>query len=324
MPFDFDAAVGAPFRMQPGLRRLGAGTPQLTPLRPGTQSAREKLAVLSQCPGEALLVQPDFDAAPALAALCAQAACEWPDAFAWDGATAHAPQIGWSVGEDRPCALRCDADPAIGACLEALPARWRLAGLLALSFAEDLAIIDAKRGTIAWMAVCLPSHWSPREKIGRNFAEVHAPVADNALLLKAADHLVQLVSRRERWERFVWNVSPHAHLNAHLNAHLHAGLHAGPLGPAARRWPLACTTEALAALAHWRTEHQTFIPLAALGQAIFTIHVALEPLALAICTRERAALLHAAVASMSDAVLAYRDLAAVRQPLLDWLAARAA
>jgi len=32
MAFDFDAAVGAPFRMQPGLRRVAAGCQQLTPL----------------------------------------------------------------------------------------------------------------------------------------------------------------------------------------------------------------------------------------------------------------------------------------------------
>jgi hypothetical protein len=32
MAFDFDAAVGGPFRMQPGLRRVSAGCPQLAPL----------------------------------------------------------------------------------------------------------------------------------------------------------------------------------------------------------------------------------------------------------------------------------------------------
>ena len=35
--FDFDAAVSAPFRMQPGLRRLPAGSAQLTPLAPGSR-----------------------------------------------------------------------------------------------------------------------------------------------------------------------------------------------------------------------------------------------------------------------------------------------
>ena len=47
MPFDFEAAVVAPFRMQPGLRRLAHGATQLTPLAPGGKHQREKLAVLS-------------------------------------------------------------------------------------------------------------------------------------------------------------------------------------------------------------------------------------------------------------------------------------
>ena len=57
MPFDFDAAVSAPFRMQPGLRRLAPGTPQLTPLAPGSRHQREKLAVLSAFPELALQAQ---------------------------------------------------------------------------------------------------------------------------------------------------------------------------------------------------------------------------------------------------------------------------
>jgi hypothetical protein len=56
--FDFDAAVQAPFRMQPGLRRLAAGAPQLTPLRPGSRHQREKLAVLSAFWSQALLAAP--------------------------------------------------------------------------------------------------------------------------------------------------------------------------------------------------------------------------------------------------------------------------
>ncbi len=46
MAFDF-SAVAAPFRMQPGLRRIAPGTPQLTPNRLGDRALVEKLAVLS-------------------------------------------------------------------------------------------------------------------------------------------------------------------------------------------------------------------------------------------------------------------------------------
>jgi hypothetical protein len=59
-------------------------------------------------------------------------------------------------------------------------------------------------------------------------------------------------------------------------------------------------------------------------QVIFTIQVAVRPLAEVVDTPERAAALHAAIDSMSPAVLAYRGLDAVRAPLLRWLQARGA
>ena len=101
MPFDF-SAVSAPFRMQPGLRRLAPGVPQLTPSRPGDGTLTEKLHVLQHWPMDALVAAPGFDAGAALAALCAQAAQEHPDAFAWDGRSAiQARWLGWGVREGR-------------------------------------------------------------------------------------------------------------------------------------------------------------------------------------------------------------------------------
>jgi len=97
MSFDFDAAVSTPFRMQPGLRRLAPGARQLTPSGPGSRHMREKLAVLSAFPSQALLLQPGFDAAPALDALASQAALEHPATLAWDGQRAAATLLGVSV-----------------------------------------------------------------------------------------------------------------------------------------------------------------------------------------------------------------------------------
>ena len=75
--------------------------------------------------------------------------------------------------------------------------------------------------------------------------------------------------------------------------------------------------------AWWRTERQTFIPLPALSQAVFTIHIEVQPLAQALDTPARAQALHDAIASMSPEVLAYRGLHGVREPLLNWLGDRA-
>jgi hypothetical protein len=309
MPFDF-SAVSAPFRMQPGLRRLQPGTTQLTPLRAGERALGEKLAVLLAHPAQALLSAPGFDAAPALSALCRHGAAEHPAAFGWNGSKAVASRLGWAVEADQALPLE-GALPEIGRCLAALPAGWRLGGLLALAFAEDFAIIDADTGCIPWLAVCLPSHWAPETKIGRHFSEVHAPVADNALLLSASAHLMRLVTAPDRWERFVWTVTPQARLHAH------------PDRSAGAAWPVDASADQLGALAHWRTERQTFIPLPERRQAVFTILVDVQPLGQAIASAAQACQLRDALASMSPAVLAYRGLTPARERLLAWLDARA-
>jgi hypothetical protein len=309
MPFDF-AAVVTPFRMQPGLRRLAPGVLQLTPNRIGDRTFDEKLAVLTQWPRDALVAADGFDPRAALEALCTLARQEHPDAFAWDGGTRfEARHLGWRVRGDN---LQGDGPEEIGACLAALPREWRLPGLLCLAFAEDCAVFDGSSAHIPWIAACLPSHWAPAEKVGRHFTEVHAPVADNAVLLAAGEHLARLVTSHDRWERFVWTVARSGALQMHP-AHC-------TLPP----WPDDADATALAARAFLRTERQTFLPVAGAAQAVFTIHVESRPLVEAIDTRTRARQVHDAIASMSPAVLAYRGLAPARDRLLAWLAARAA
>jgi hypothetical protein len=309
MPFDF-STVSAPFRMQPGLRRIAPGARQLTTNAPGDRALREKLGVLQHHAPHALLAAPGFDAAPALHALMRQAAAEHPVAFVWDGALAFdAARLGWSIRGD---ALQGAGPPEIGACLRALPPAWRLPGLLSLALAEDFAVIDGATARIPWLAVCLPSRWAPEEKVGRHFAEVHAPVADNQLLVTAADHLARLVTGADRWERFVWTLTAEPRLMQHPH-------HVPPTA-----WPPALDADALAAHASFRTEHQTFIPVPEARQAVFTIGVESRPLTEAIDSPVRARQLHDALTSMSDAVLAYRGLTDARDRLLVWLACAAA
>jgi hypothetical protein len=316
--FDFDAAVSAPFRMQPGLRRLLPGATQLSPnIAPERGTAchlREKLAVLQAFPAQALLSRPNFDAAPALDALARHEAREQPQAFGIDGARWRAPILGWAVdGSGGVSELEPGrtAWPEVGECLHALPVPWRRAALLSLAFAEDFAIIDGRDATIPWLAVALPSHWAPERKVGRPFAEVHAPVADNRLMTGAATHLARLVTGSERWEHFVWTIARHPRLHAHPDR----------IDPAP--WPDHLAGDALAASAWWRTERQSFIPVDDHQQALFTIHVEVQPLAQALADPARAARVHAALASMSPAVLEYRGFTAIRDRMLHWLAERA-
>ena len=310
MAFDFDTAVSAPFRMQPGLRRVAQDSPQLTPLEPGARHQREKLAVLSAFWPQALCAVPGFDAAPALHALYRHAAQEHPQAWAWDGARAEALRLGTAVQTDGTVVQNASGVFGLGdevaRCLQGLPPAWRQPGLACLAFAEDFAIVDGSNGTIPWLAVALPSHWAPEEKLGRHFTDVHGPVADNGLLLKASEGLLKVATGAEHWERFVWTITDHPRLHAH------------PAHGDGRRWHHTGADGAW-----WRTERQTFVPVPGAAQAVFTIHIDVQPLAQAVSTAARAAALHAALASMSPAVLAYRSLSTVREPLLAWLQARA-
>jgi len=313
--FDF-SLVNAPFRMQPGLRRVASGAAQLTPSAPGGRHLSEKIAVLGSFADQALLATAGADEAAVLRAVAAEAARSCPGAFLMattpsGTSRVDAPRLGWALDADGTPGG--DGDASIGAVLAALPAARRPSALLALAFEEDFAVIDGATATIPWLAVCLPSRWAPEEKVGRHFAEVHAPVADNELLVAASASLARLVTGDDRWERFVWTISADPRLQQH------------PARGGAD-WPIASEVDSagLVALASFRTERQTFIPIAGSGKAIFTIHVDSAPLAAVVTNADAARRLHDAIASMSPAVLAYRRLDGVRDRLLSWLASRAA
>lgn len=266
MDFDFEL-IAAPFRMQPGLRRLAPGARHLTALASGSALFEDKRRVHES--GASRHVAAGFDPAPALAAIERQAALEGHPGF--------------------------DADR------------------LELAFEEDFAVLDGADGSLPWLCVCVPSHWAPEDKLGLDFAAVHAPVADNAALLRAGSQLVGLATSGERWERFVWSVSPSPHFDQHPRRQ--------PRAP----WPPGEDDDAFAQSCWLRAERQTFFPVGhGTRQAVFTIRVMLQPLAQAVDSAAKAARLLAALASMSEAVLAYKGLAFARGPLLRWLARKAA
>ena len=201
--------------------------------------------------------------------------------------------------------------------LDAIAAQASLQGLaialttpdaIPLAFEEDFAVLDGNTGQLVWLCVCTPSHWSPEEKLGLDFAAVHAPVADNTALQAAASHLVRLATGGERWERFVWTISPSPRYDQH------------PQRQQRTPWPTGLAPADFAAACFLRAERQTFFPVGrGTRQAVFTIRVMLQPLVQAIRTPEQARRMHDSLASMSDAVLAYKNLTAAREPVLRWL-----
>lgn len=261
---DFDPAlIAVPFRMQPGLARLGEDAVHLTPLDPSSRLFAEKEAVLAASLSRH--AAGCFDPAPALAAIAREGA--------------HHP-----------------AAPA------GLPPE--------LAWEEDFAVLDGTTGTIPWICACVPSHWAPEEKVGLPFAALHAPVADASAILAASDHLVKLATSG-RWERHVWTISPSPRHDQHPRRHERTP------------WPATDDAQAFASACWLRAERQTFFPVGAgTRQAVFTIRVMLQPLAVFAASPAAARRLRDSLASMTPAVLAYKGLAPARGRLVRWLSGR--
>ncbi len=223
-----------------------------------------------------------------------------------------------AAGQSRHAVAGFDPSPAIES-IAAHARQMRACGLfdsknpLEVAFEEDFAVLDGATGTLPWLCVCAPSHWAPEEKVGLHFTALHRPVADSAALIAAAQPLVQLVTGGGHWERFVWTISASPRHDQHPQRH------------ARTPWPQHIDADAFAQACFFRVERQTFLPVGhGTQQAVFTIRVMLAPLVQVVATPQRAQRLHDALASMSDAVLHYKGLAAARAPLLQWLRARQA
>ncbi len=184
---------------------------------------------------------------------------------------------------------------------------------LAQGMQEDFVILHDEPDDgfrTRFLSVCFPSNWNPAEKLGLDFTAIHAPVADNALLQAGARGIVDMAFRQAPMLRHVWLLTPNGDLAQH---------------PETRRtrWE-----DALAAAdapgasgrlldqVFFRVERQTTLPLPALRRGVFFIRVMVAPLVDVLAVAPgRAAELAEALASMSEAVLAYRGMTAVRERL---------
>ena len=308
MEFDL-SEITAPFRMQPGLSKMAPDARHTRLLEPDSSLFHEKLSVLCTHPDQALLQVAQFDTRPALHVLAQQLAVEWPQACTFADDILNLPTLGLQLNL-QSLDVQVTAQCVVSDCVHALSHPQRVWAALSLFLQDDLAVLDGTSTQLKMLAVCVPSHWSPEEKIGLPLAAVHAPVADNALLLQASQSLAKLVTSPgpARWQRFVWTLQPSGQYDGH------------PKRALPRHWP--DQAEALGEQLWLRVEHQSFIVASACQQAVFTIRVMLEPLGTLITDQAQAARLHAAVSSMSDSVVAYRSLGGIRPLVLHWLERR--
>jgi dimethylamine monooxygenase subunit A len=178
---------------------------------------------------------------------------------------------------------------------------------IALSLQEDFVILKKEDETLRteYLSVCFPSRWDPREKLGLDFSQIHAPVADNQMLLAAGPSIMTMAFMKQPMLRHVWLIVPSASLDQHPEQNDYS-------------WSETLKDPSpLLPRLFFRVERQTTWPLPQFSRAVFLIRVMMSPLVDVLAqSPERARELHDALASMTPAVVEYRGMTAAMPRLL--------
>jgi hypothetical protein len=161
-----------------------------------------------------------------------------------------------------------------------------------LKYQEDFIVwapdVNGKL-SIQMASVCFPSGWDPVSKVNKSFAEIHEPVADNKLIVAAADNISKMITEKGPFIRSVWSI----HNSPDLNRH-----------PSVKKpW----TNEGLEHM-WYRAERQVTVPLG--DCAIFFIRTYVVPL-LSVDVE----LIRKSIYSMTNDILEYKDLYHVMEVL---------
>lgn len=176
---------------------------------------------------------------------------------------------------------------------------------LASVIQEDLAVtsVAPDRHWLSAVHVCLPSYWSPRQKIGGTFAQVHKPVAGmEAMNRHQQQYVDQMVRAENGLVRFVWGLQTDNKLNRQPDG---SGAPA-PFDPGDPR-------------AFVRVERQTIWGLPAVGASLFTIRPYLMDVNESGVRPDERRSLVAALRSMTSASVDYKGLSTWRDDLVAWL-----
>ncbi len=289
--------VTTPFRMRPNLEKLDADAPAWL-LRDELAEVyrRERGQVIATHRERAMVGSPNEDALAAISGLA-------PSPLAGEG---------WGEGEggsssNRGSPLKHTPHPS------PLPQGERGSDV-ALAMQEDFVILKQEADALRteYLSVCFPSRWDPREKLGLDFAAIHAPVADNQTLLAVGQSIMTMAFMKQPMLRHVWLIVPSASLDQHPEKN--------------QAWWTGALRDMSPLLPNlfFRVERQTTLPLPQFQRAVFFIRVMMSPLVdvlrLPLSVRPeavvgsggvvatRAQALAASLRSMTPEVIAYRGM----------------
>ena len=168
---------------------------------------------------------------------------------------------------------------------------------MGLEIPDDVIIMH--KGKVEAAFVAMASNWDPRTVQGKTLAEVHQPVADNEMLLKASDGIWRSMTSGKSFHRHVWGISPLKGLSNHP-----------------RHWPETFEVKSLDDL-YFRIEHERTLTVDK-DTAAFFIDVEVMPLSTVFHLKnEYRDIIKDSINSMSENILAYKNLEHVKEMIND-------
>ena len=162
---------------------------------------------------------------------------------------------------------------------------------MGLEIPDDVIIMY--KGKVEAAFVAMASSWNPRTVQGKTLAEVHQPVADNEMLVRASDGIWRSMISGKSFHRHVWGISPLKSLSNHPR----------------HKKPEIKNLDDL----YFRVEHERTLTVDE-DTAAFFIDVEVLPLSTIFQLKhEYKALIKDSINSMSENLLAYKNLEEVKE-----------
>ncbi|MCG6137191.1 MAG: DUF3445 domain-containing protein [Nostoc sp. LLA-1] len=195
---------------------------------------------------------------------------------------------------------------------QVVPAYASTLDALASQVQEDFTVVCRREDGNNWLSavhLCYPNHWSAEEKIGKNFAAIHAPVAEMAKINRRGNAIVNTMIDHSPMVRFAWGLSTDNSLNHHPEP---------PLGVSASQWQGRSFDPQQGQL-YLRIERQVIWGLPEYATALFTIRTYFRDCNSLKQDSVLRSKLCAAIQSMTSASLIYKGLLASKASILQWL-----
>jgi hypothetical protein len=88
---------------------------------------------------------------------------------------------------------------------------------LALRLEEDIAVMH--QGRLAAICFCFPSGFKPAERVGMLLGDIHRPVADGEMLVRASPGITRVMCEQPSFRRYVWTITANPDLSNHPDNH---------------------------------------------------------------------------------------------------------